>query len=102
MCKKYLRRPLCHGLPMTRADFRSELLARVAERFPDQPGIVFRLALKDQEFLALCEEYNLARESYGRLQVSPDHASEVAEYRSLIVELEDEIRGYLQSGREGK
>ena len=38
----------------------------------------------------------------GRLQVTPERAAEVAEYRAVIAELEDEIRGFLGSGQDRK
>ncbi len=87
---------------MTRTDSRHDLLGPVVERFPDQQSRILRLALSDGGFRALCEEYDLARQSYGRLQVTPERAAEVAEYRAVIAELEDEIRGFLGSGQDRK
>ncbi len=78
------------------------MLAPVVERFPDQQASILRLARSDESFRALCEEYDLARKSYGRLQVSPDRAAEVAEYRAVIAELEEEIRQFLGSTTIGK
>lgn len=86
---------------MTHPDARHALLGPVVERFPDQQARILRLALRDAGFRALCEEYDLARKSYGRLQVSPDRAAEVAEYRAVIADLEREIRGFLDSGTAG-
>jgi hypothetical protein len=34
--------------------------------------------------------------------VTPERAAEVAEYRAVIAELEDEIRGFLGSGQDRK
>ena len=82
---------------MSGRDARHSLLAPVVDRFPEEQARIFRLALRDQSFRALCEEYDMARKSYGRLMVSPERAAEVAEYRSLIVELEEEIRSILVS-----
>jgi hypothetical protein len=87
---------------MSQSDARHALLAPVVERFPDQQAHIYRLALRDEGFRALCEEYDLARKSYGRLQVSPERAAEVAEYRSVIAELEEEIRSFLGSGKDRK
>jgi hypothetical protein len=84
---------------MARIDVRSEILTSVVERFPDRHRRILELALRDEDFRALCEEYDLARKSYSRLQVLPGRDNEVAEYRTLITELEDEIRSYLQAGR---
>lgn len=84
---------------MGHTDARHDLLAPVVERFPDQEARILRLALSDEGFLALCEEYDLARKSYGRLQVTPERAAEVAEYRMVIADLEEEIRGFLGSGK---
>ena len=58
---------------------------------------IVHLALRNQGFRSLCEEYDLARKSYGLLQVSPERAKEVAEYRTLLTDLEQEIRSFLQS-----
>jgi hypothetical protein len=87
---------------MTRTDFRQAILAPVVERFPDQQARILRLALRHDGFRALCEEYDLARKSYGRLQVIPDRAAEVAEYRGVIADLEAEIRDFLASERDWK
>ena len=87
---------------MTPTDPRHAPLAPVVERFPDQQAHILRLALRNEGFRALCEEYDLARKSYGRLQVSSERAAEVAEYRSVIAELEEEIRGFLGSGKDRK
>jgi hypothetical protein len=84
---------------MTHPDARHALLGSVIERFPDQQVRILRLALCDAGFRDLCEEYDLARKSYGRLQVSPERAAEVAEYRAVIADLEEEIRGFLGSGK---
>ena len=84
---------------MTHPDARHALLGPVVERFPDQQARILRLALCDAGFRALCEEYDLARKSYGRLLVSPERAAEVAEYRAVIADLEEEIRGFLGSGK---
>ena len=82
---------------MTRTDVRRELLAGVLDRFPDQAKQIVQLALRNEGFRSLCEEYDLARKSYGLLQVSPERANEVAEYRTLLTDLEQEIRSFLQS-----
>ena len=87
---------------MSPTDVRHAPLAQVVERFPDRQAHILRLALRDEGFRALCEEYELARQSYGRLQVTPERAAEVAEYRAVIADLEEEIRGFLASGRNGK
>ena len=84
---------------MTGTHIRQDILAPVVERFPDEQARIFRLALRDQGFRALCEEYDLARKSYGRLQVTPDRAAEVAEYRAVIADLEQEIRDFLAPKR---
>lgn len=85
---------------MTRPEVSNDLLASVIARFPDHNARILRLALQDDEFQALCEEYNLARQSYGRLMVAANRAGEVAEYRTLIAELEDEIRTIILLGGE--
>jgi hypothetical protein len=84
---------------MTHPDARHPLLGPVVERFPDQQARILRLALSNAGFRALCEEYDLARKSYGRLLVSPERAAEVAEYRTVIADLEEEIRTFLGSGK---
>ena len=71
--------------PVTRTDIRHALLAPVVERFPDQQARILQMALRNESFRGLCEDYHLARKSYGRLQVSPERAAEVAEYRTVIV-----------------
>ena len=46
----------------------------------------------DEELRELCEDYRLARETLTRLRKSkPRRSLEIAEYRTLVAELEDEI-----------
>ena len=87
---------------MSHTEARHALLAPVVERFPNQQADIYRLVLRDEGFRALCEEYDLARKSYGRLQVTPERAAEVVEYRSVIAELEEEIRSFLGPGMDRK
>lgn len=78
---------------MSDTDFTKAGLARIAARFPDLTGALHALARTDPAFLDLCEEYELASKSLAGFLTRIDSADrrEIAEYRSLIAELETEI-----------
>jgi hypothetical protein len=84
------------GLTMTGQD-----LAKVIARFPEDQDLIHRLALIDETFLGMCDEYALAQSSLAWLESREDgpHNAEVADYRSVIAELETEIDQILQRAR---
>ena len=68
-------------------------VTRAVARFPEAAARLRRLAMADADFRELCEEYGLAQQSLAGYEARPDAAerTEIAEYRILIAELEDEI-----------
>ena len=86
---------------MSRSDPAHAGLACVVERFPEKAALVRRLALRDEDFRGLCEEYALAKESLATFEARPDAAvrPEIAEYRTVIAELEREISAYAMATR---
>jgi hypothetical protein len=69
----------------------------VVERFPERMELILRLYLKDEQFRSMCEDLALSISSLRRFERRPDAhiRPEVDDYRALLRELEDEIRGYL-------
>jgi hypothetical protein len=65
--------------------------------FPARKRELLRLSLKDPHFRSLSDDLCSAHDSYSRLLARPEMAErpEVAEYRVLLEELEEEIRQYL-------
>lgn len=66
-------------------------------RFPAQ-GEAIRLAyLQDERFRAICEDLDLALTSLRRFEARPDAdlRPEIDEYRTVLRELEEEMREYL-------
>ncbi len=74
----------------------------VIDRFPGRSAGIRRLYLKDERFRAICEEYALSWASLRRFEERPDgcRRPEVEDYRTIIGELEDEIRACLASDQE--
>ena len=77
-------------------------LSQIIARFPDDGALIRRLALKDETFRGICEEYALARASLSWFEALPDASSrpEVADFRSLIPGLELEIEQFLVKSRQ--
>lgn len=69
-------------------------VGRVRKLFPDWAEEVSRLALKSEEFRAICEDYGMAMETLELLEVRnlPDDVEKMWEYRHLIRELERELK----------
>ena len=72
-------------------------LARVLALFPERALGIREIFLKDESFRGICEDYGLACDSLARFEALPDARSrpEIAEYRSVIAELEQEIAALL-------
>jgi hypothetical protein len=65
--------------------------------FPSRKQDILQLSLKDPEFRSLGEDLWDAHESLDRFLALPDASRrpEVVEYRTIIAELEAEVRHYL-------
>lgn len=65
--------------------------------FPDQEPLIRRIFLEDEHFRSACADYRLAREGLAKFErmnaTSP--RPECAEYRTLISELEAELRSIM-------
>jgi hypothetical protein len=72
-------------------------VARVRRLFPDRAEEVSRLALRNEAFRSLCEDYGMAVEALDLLETrnSPRDVEKMIEYRALIKELEDELTSEL-------
>lgn len=84
---------------MSRADAAHAGLTLVVSRFPEKAALVRRLALRDEGFRGLCEDYALAKQSLAGFEARKDAAvrPEIADYRTVIGELEDEIAGFVSA-----
>jgi hypothetical protein len=69
----------------------------VVERFPERTEQVRRLYLSDERFRSICEDFSLSIDSLRRFEKRADAhlRPEVDDFRTVLHELEDEIRGYL-------
>ena len=72
-------------------------VAKVRRLFPDRADEVSRLALCNETFRSLCEEYGLAVDTLDRLEVAnrPHDVERMYEYRALIKELEGDLKSEL-------
>ena len=70
----------------------------VLEQFVEMKDNIKILMKKDQEFLSLCEDYDVSIEALKHWEQSKDLEAKtrVKEYRTLVQELEEEIRAALE------
>lgn len=76
-------------------------VGRVRRLFPDWAEEVSRLALRSEEFRAICEDYGMALETLELLELRnlPQDVARMWEYRHLIRELERELKYELLAAR---
>lgn len=75
-------------------------LGHVLERFPDRAALVRQLVLVDATFASICEDYALASATLARLEALPpaeQAGTEIADYRTLVADLEREIAEALRN-----
>ncbi len=72
-------------------------LGQIFKKFPNESVIAASLYYSQESFRSLCEDYSLALVTLASLKKMPDAPArtEVAEYQSIVSELESEIRSYL-------
>lgn len=65
----------------------------ILEKFREDSHAIARLIEKDDEFLALCEDYDACVNAlrYWAKSREPEAKTRVHEYRNLVRELEEEI-----------
>ena len=65
----------------------------VIKRFPEHTAVLQRLFKSDDEFLTLCDDYQMCKEAlaYWSNSDSDQAPSRANEYQSLLKELENEI-----------
>jgi hypothetical protein len=75
----------------------SRMLSLVLDRFPYRRQTILSLSLRDQLFRSLLDDLVLAHETLQQFEARPDadQRPEIAEYRTIIRELEDDVRAYL-------
>lgn len=86
---------------MAKADIAEAGLARVIARFPAAAATLRTLADTDAGFREICEEYALAQQSLAGFEARTDAAErpEIADYRTVIAELEVEIARFIEGVR---
>lgn len=69
-------------------------IARIRRLFPERAEEIPRLALRNDAFRTICEDYGMALEALKRLEIRnhPLDLERILEYRALIRELEGELR----------
>jgi hypothetical protein len=72
----------------------------VLERFPDDWHVIVQLCKDDEDFRELCDHYSECQAVLAQLNDSSCAGRDrLREYETLMGELEQEIRGTIQSGR---
>ena len=70
-------------------------------RFVDVAELIKSRSIADEVLRDLCEDYRLARETLTRMKKEkPRRTAEVAEYTTLVAELENEIIRHLLGSEE--
>ena len=61
-----------------------------------------RLALRNERFRSLCEEYGLAVEALDRLAAlnQPKDAERISEFRTLVADLTEELKNEFMAARD--
>ncbi len=74
-------------------------LALLLIRFPDKAGTIRRFASVNEEFCEICEHYAMARSALKRFLRGPsgDRQPEVADYKVIVADLEQEILDFIAS-----
>ena len=69
-------------------------IARIRRLFPERAEEIPRLALQNDAFRTICEDYGMALEALTRLEIRnhPLDLERILEYRVLIRDLERELR----------
>jgi hypothetical protein len=82
---------------MARLNEETSRLACVVAMFPGRTEEILRLSLRDPDFRDLCEDLADAQSSLSRLSAYPGPVErpELAEYRTIIAELEDQVRAHV-------
>lgn len=77
-------------------------VAKVRKLFPDWGEEVSRLALRNETFRSLCEEYGLASEALDLLEVMnrPQDVEKMHEYRAIVRDLQKELRSELLASQD--
>ena len=72
----------------------SSHVATVRQLFPETGDAVSELALRNETFRSLCEDYGLAMQTLRQLELRnrPQDVEKMREYRQLLHELERELR----------
>jgi hypothetical protein len=79
----------------------SDKANHILEQFPEKSHTIALLMEEDPEFLALCEDCDACVKAlpYWAKSKEPEAKSRVNEYRTLVRELEEEIRVALKPRR---
>jgi hypothetical protein len=74
-------------------------LSLIMDRFPEEGQAMRRLFLKSLSFQSLCEDYRECLAALHHLQQSTSEAAPALrdEYANLLLELEQEVRQYLEN-----
>jgi len=77
-------------------------VARVRKLFPDWAEEVPKLALRNETFRSLCEDYGLASEALDLLEVMnrPQDVEKMHEYRAIIKDLQKDLKHELQASHD--
>jgi hypothetical protein len=76
-------------------------LKAALDHFPDDRPFLLRLAMADEAFRSVCEDYKLACRRLAALRSAEMHAdpAELSDYVTLVAELEAEMTGLLETAR---
>ena len=74
-----------------------QMIQRLVARFPDYAPEIRHSALSDPTFRDICDDLAIALETLSQFEArsDADTCPEIPEYKTLILELEAEVRSHL-------
>ena len=86
---------------MSEFDAQWVYLPRILEYYPADSSLIAHLYFQNEDFRSVCEDYCLARQTLSAFEKRPDalECEEIDEYRTIISELDKELRGLLDEFR---
>jgi hypothetical protein len=93
-CRCVTKATRSHLFGMTALPSAATHVAKVRKLFPDRSEDVSRLALRNETFRSLCEEYGLASDALDLLEAMnrPQDVEKRHEYRTIINDLQKELK----------
>ena len=75
---------------------QEDILKELTSRFPEYESQILELLIKSNDFREILEDYQFCRHKLIKLSGNPsENNSLIRHYEKTLLELEDEVKGYL-------